>query len=95
MLWKFQTDYYIRLFIICFHVRVSIFIFKQMYNINGLQKVCDILLENPSWTIAHLVAYFNLTEHINNSKVINLIDQEDSVTQMTPFQVSHFQTKYR
>lgn len=61
---------------------------KQMYNINGLQKVCDILLENPSWTIAHLMANFNLVEYISHPKVLDLIDQEDHTTKMTPFQVS-------
>lgn len=59
-----------------------------MYNINGLQKVCDILLENPSWTIAHLMAFFNLTEYINHPKVLEVIDEPDYATQMTPIQVS-------
>lgn len=58
-----------------------------MYNINGLQKICDILLENPSWTVAHLIANFNLAEHISHPKVLDLIDQEDYATKMTPFQV--------
>lgn len=59
-----------------------------MYNINGLQKVCDILLENPSWTIAHLIAYFNLTEYVGHLKVADLIDEPDYATNMTPIQVS-------
>lgn len=59
-----------------------------MYNINGLQKVCDILLENPSWTIAHLIAYFNLNEYIGHPKVADLIDEPDYATNMTPIQVS-------
>lgn len=59
----------------------------QMYNINGLQKICDILLENPSWSIAHLVAHFNLTDHLNHPKVQDLIDFPDHETYMTPLQV--------
>lgn len=59
-----------------------------MYNINGLQKICDALIENPSWSIAHLVAYFNLTEHLNNPKVMDLIDYPDHITLTTPLQVS-------
>lgn len=59
----------------------------QMYNITGLQKLCDILLENPSWTIAHLMVFFNLTEHIHHSKVADLIDEPDYATNMTPIQV--------
>lgn len=61
-----------------------------MYNINGLQKICDILLENPSWSIAHLTANFNLIEHINNPKVVTLIDEPDYNNQMTPIQVSFY-----
>lgn len=59
-----------------------------MYSVGGLQKVCDILLEYPSWTIAHLIANFNLTEYITNPKVSELIDEPDYATQMTPVQVS-------
>lgn len=59
-----------------------------MYNIAGLQKLCDILLENPSWTIAHLIANFNLTEYISHPKVLDLIDEADYATMMTPIQVS-------
>lgn len=54
---------------------------------NGLQCLCDVLLENPSWTIAHLVAYFNLKEHLNNSKVLVVIDEPDFSACMTPIQV--------
>lgn len=58
-----------------------------MYNVNGLQKICDVLLENQSWSIAHLIAYFNLTEYIHNTKVSELIDEPDYTTSMTPIQV--------
>lgn len=58
-----------------------------MYNVNGLQKVCDVLLEYPSWSIAHLIAYFNLTEYITNPKVLELIDEPDYANRMTPIQV--------
>lgn len=59
-----------------------------MFSVNGLQKICDILSENPSWSIAHLVAYFNLTEHIGNPTVLELIDYPDHATFMTPLQVN-------
>ena len=58
-----------------------------MYNINGLQKLCDILSENPSWSLAHLVAYFNLTEYVKNEKVLQFIDYPDHLNYMSPFQV--------
>lgn len=59
----------------------------QMFTVNGLQKICDVLTENPSWSIAHLVAAFNLTEHIGNSTVLDLMDYPDHATFMTPLQV--------
>lgn len=59
-----------------------------MNNINGLQRVCDVLIENPSWSLAHLAAYFNTIEHISNPKIQDLIDYPDYANMMTPFQVS-------
>lgn len=61
---------------------------NQYYNIPGLQKVCDLLTENPSWSIAHLVAYYNLVDYLSNPAVADLIDYPDHVKYMTPFQVA-------
>lgn len=55
---------------------------------NGLQKVCDALTDNPSWTLAHLVAYFNLVDYISNPKVLQCIDTADHTTLMSPFQLA-------
>lgn len=62
-----------------------------MFNVGGLQKICDALIENPSWSVAHLVAYFNLTDQVANAKVRDLIDYPDHVNLMTPFQVRNSQ----
>lgn len=59
-----------------------------MNNVNGLQRICDVLIENPSWSLAHLAAYFNTTEHIAHPKIQDLIDYPDYANLMTPFQVS-------
>lgn len=61
---------------------------KEMYNVPGLQKICDILTENPSWSIAHLVASFNLVEYLSNPQVCELIDYPDHIKYMTPFQLA-------
>lgn len=66
-----------------------------MYTINGLQCVCDVLFENPSWTIAHLMAFFNLKEHLNHPKLADIIDDADYETRMTPIQVSLFSCPVR
>jgi calcium-independent phospholipase A2 len=65
---------------------------NQFYNIPGLQKICDLLTENPSWSIAHLVAYFNLVDYLSNPMVAEMIDYPDHLKYMTPFQVA---IKYR
>lgn len=60
----------------------------QYYNIPGLQKVCDLLTENPSWSLAHLVAYFNLVDYLSNPAIAELIDYPDHIKYMTPFQLA-------
>ncbi|XP_017091053.2 85/88 kDa calcium-independent phospholipase A2 isoform X1 [Drosophila bipectinata] len=73
-----------------FRQRLPVFvsIVKEHYNINGLQKTCDALADNPSWTLAHLVAYFNLVDYISNPKVLQCIDQADHTSLMSPFQLA-------
>lgn len=61
---------------------------QQYYNIPGLQKVCDLLTENPSWSLAHLVSYYNLVDHISNPQVAELINYPDHLKYMTPFQLA-------
>lgn len=74
----------------CFSQRLPVFVIvvKEMFNVQGLQKLCDCLIENPSWSLAHLIAYFNLTEHILHEKVVELIDYPDHKSYMSPFQLA-------
>lgn len=59
-----------------------------MYTVSGVQKICDALSENPSWSIAHLISFFNLIEHIGNPKCLDLIDYPDHQNNMTPLQLA-------
>lgn len=61
---------------------------REMYNINGLQKLCDILIEHPSWTLAHVIAHFNLTDYISNPKISESIDDPDHAELLTPLQIA-------
>lgn len=61
---------------------------KSMYTIPGLQKLCDILAENPSWSLAHLVAHFGLVEYLAVPQVVELIDYPDHLKYMIPFQLA-------
>ncbi|XP_017081157.1 85/88 kDa calcium-independent phospholipase A2 isoform X2 [Drosophila eugracilis] len=67
---------------------VFVSIVKEYYNVNGLQKVCDALAENPSWTLSHLIAYFNLVDYISNPKMLQCVDYADHTSLMSPFQLA-------
>lgn len=73
-----------------FHSRVPIFvnIVKEYFTVNGLQKICDALAEHPSWTLAHLVAFYNLPDYVSNPRFLELMDDPDYQKYMTPFQVN-------
>lgn len=59
-----------------------------MANIQGLQKVCDILAEHPSWTLAHLAAHFALYDCFNNARINSYLNSSDIATGMSPLQVA-------
>lgn len=61
---------------------------KEYYNVPGLQKICDILTENPSYSLAHLVVHFNLVEYLSVPQVAELIGYPDHASYMTPFQLA-------
>ncbi|XP_030372689.1 85/88 kDa calcium-independent phospholipase A2 isoform X2 [Scaptodrosophila lebanonensis] len=67
---------------------VFVSIVKEYYNVNGLQKVCDALSENPSWSLTHLIAFFNLVDYISNPKVLQCVDHADHTSLMSPFQLA-------
>ncbi|XP_053684981.1 85/88 kDa calcium-independent phospholipase A2 isoform X2 [Sabethes cyaneus] len=61
---------------------------REMYNINGLQKLCDTLVEHPSWTLAHVIAHFNLTDYVSNPKIVESLDDPDHAELLTPLQIA-------
>ncbi|KAI4470260.1 calcium-independent phospholipase a2 [Holotrichia oblita] len=69
-------------------IPVFIEIAKDMANIQGLQKVCDILAEHPSWTLAHLAAHFALYDCFNNAMINSYLNSSDIATGMSPLQVA-------
>ncbi|CAG9771001.1 unnamed protein product [Ceutorhynchus assimilis] len=75
---------------VIFHDKLPVFIeiAKEMCNINGLQKICDILANHPSWTLAHLAAYFALYDSFNNPKVNCFLNSSDTEKGMSPLQVA-------
>ncbi|XP_058459229.1 85/88 kDa calcium-independent phospholipase A2 isoform X2 [Malaya genurostris] len=61
---------------------------REMYNISGLQKLCDTLIEHPSWSLAHIIAHFNLVDYVGNPKIVESLDDPDHADLLTPIQVA-------
>lgn len=59
-----------------------------MCNLYGLQKICDVLTQHPSWTLAHLAANFSLYECLNDPRVNCFLNSTDIATGMSPLQVA-------
>lgn len=59
-----------------------------MCNIYGLQKLCDILVEHPTWTLAHIAAHLALYNAFNDPTINCCINSTDVETGMSPLQVA-------
>ncbi|XP_076272916.1 calcium-independent phospholipase A2 VIA isoform X3 [Rhynchophorus ferrugineus] len=72
------------------HDKLPVFveIAKEMCNVNGLQKICDVLSEHQSWTVAHLAAYFALYDSFDNAKINCFLNSSDNEKGMSPLQVA-------
>lgn len=59
-----------------------------MCNLNGLQRICDVLDEHPTWTLAHLAANFALYESFNDERINSHLNTADSATGSSPLQIA-------
>lgn len=59
-----------------------------MNNVNGIQKICDTLAENTTWTLAHLAAYFSVYDAFINTQIVRFLNNSDATTGMSPLQVA-------
>jgi len=59
-----------------------------MYNVGKIQKLCDILMEHPTWTLAHLAAYFALHDAFMHAIVNSQLNSGDLKTGISPLQVA-------
>lgn len=59
-----------------------------MCNIGKIQKLCDILVEHPTWTLAHLAAYFALHDAFSHVIVNSQLNSGDPETGISPLQVA-------
>nr|XP_023018736.1 85/88 kDa calcium-independent phospholipase A2 isoform X2 [Leptinotarsa decemlineata] len=61
---------------------------KEMCNVHGLQKICDVLSEHPTWTLAHLAAYFGSYDSFTDARINCFLNSSDTETGMSPLQVA-------
>lgn len=61
---------------------------KEMCSVHGLQKICDVLIKNPNWTLAHIAAHFSLYDSFNNPKINTFLNSTDEDSGMSPLQVA-------
>lgn len=65
---------------------------REMCTVAKLQKLCEVLVEHPSWTLAHLAAHFALYDAFNNTVVNSQLNSSEFEKGVSPLQVA-VQTK--
>ncbi|XP_043505074.1 85/88 kDa calcium-independent phospholipase A2 [Polistes fuscatus] len=73
-------------------VPVLVQISREMSSVSKIQKLCDTLVEHPTWTLAHLAAHFALHEAFKNTLVNSQLNSSCLETGISPLQVA-VQTK--
>jgi len=61
---------------------------REVCNLGGIQKLCDALQENPTWTVAHLASSFALHGAFQHPDVLSHLNSPDMNTGVTPLQVA-------
>lgn len=69
-------------------VPVLVQICREMCNVNKIQKLCDTLMEHPTWTLAHLAAHFALYNAFAHADVNSQLNSGDVETGVSPLQVA-------
>ncbi|XP_076161639.1 85/88 kDa calcium-independent phospholipase A2-like isoform X2 [Ptiloglossa arizonensis] len=59
-----------------------------MCSVSKIQKLCDTLVEHPTWTLAHLSAHFALYNAFTYAIVNSQLNSGDSQTGVSPLQVA-------
>ncbi|XP_066992758.1 85/88 kDa calcium-independent phospholipase A2 [Anabrus simplex] len=61
---------------------------RDMCNLQTIQKICDALRDHPSWTVAHLAAFFGMYECFQSPSILSYLNSSDVVTGVSPLQVA-------
>ncbi|XP_031836484.1 calcium-independent phospholipase A2 VIA [Nomia melanderi] len=69
-------------------IPVLIQICRELCNVHKIQKLCDTLVEHPTWTLAHLAAHFALYNAFTYAAVNSQLNSGDIKTGVSPLQVA-------
>ncbi|KOC68741.1 85 kDa calcium-independent phospholipase A2 [Habropoda laboriosa] len=69
-------------------VPVLVQICQQMCNVGKIQKLCNTLVEHPTWTLAHLAAHCTLHSAFAHAVVNSQLNSGDIETGISPLQVA-------
>ncbi|KAJ9590050.1 hypothetical protein L9F63_016826, partial [Diploptera punctata] len=69
-------------------VPVLVGISREVCNLNGIQKLCNALQENPSWTVAHLASHFGLHDTFHHPALLSHLNSSCNQTGISPLQVA-------
>ncbi|XP_045450931.1 85/88 kDa calcium-independent phospholipase A2 [Melitaea cinxia] len=74
---------------IVFKERVPLYVkITKDCTVASLQRICDTLTENKSWSLAHLAAHFGQYELFNVPEIQRQINEADVVTGITPLMIA-------
>ncbi|XP_001604975.1 85/88 kDa calcium-independent phospholipase A2 isoform X1 [Nasonia vitripennis] len=69
-------------------VPVLMKICREIGSVNRIQKLCDTLVEHPTWNLAHISAHLLLYDAFNHDVVNSLLNSSDEETGASPLQVA-------
>lgn len=59
-----------------------------MSQVSKIQKLCDTLVEHPTWNLAHISAHLLLYEAFNHDVVNSFLNSHDDETGASPLQIA-------
>ncbi|XP_046618387.1 85/88 kDa calcium-independent phospholipase A2 isoform X1 [Neodiprion virginianus] len=69
-------------------VPILVQISRELCNANGIRRLCDVLTDHPTWTLAHLAAHLLLYDALHHTAVNSHLNSSDPATGMSPLQVA-------
>ncbi|XP_065217015.1 85/88 kDa calcium-independent phospholipase A2-like [Planococcus citri] len=61
---------------------------KDACKVDSLQKICDVLNENPSWTVAHIAIQLNLLDVLSKPEIKSQLCNPDPISGLYPIHLA-------